>query len=140
MALKIRNADLLDKIFWGVSTPGNPLFHKYLTMDQLVELIAPTDAAIEAVSAWLAAAGIANPTMPLTRDLMTFQTTVTVAESPLDCMFSSFKHETGKQAVSSYGPYSVPSELAEYINMVVGVTGFPLLPREAPASPENYDK
>ena len=136
IALKGRNAKTLEKFFWAISTPGDELFHQYLTMDQLAELVAPEDATIAAVSAWLSTFGIQNPRMPLTRDHMLFTTTVATAEAMLDTKYWSFVHETGKNAVSSYGPYTVPAELEAHIVLVAGVTGFPLISKteSAPAA------
>src|SRR3989338_5086972 len=47
----------------------------------------------------------------------------------LSCQFWNFEHiRSGRVAISSYGPYSLPDYIARHVDVVAGVTGFPLLP------------
>jgi Pro-kumamolisin, activation domain len=129
LMLKQRNMDELDSIFWAVSTPSSPRYGQYLTMDELVDLIAPEQDAVETVLAWLRIHGISEWTMPLTRDLITFSADVATAEKLLECKFWSFHYDNRVTAISSYGAYSVPEHIARHVAVVAGVTGFPLITR-----------
>lgn len=134
VGLKIRNAEILEETFWAVSTPGNALFHKYLTMEQLSELISPEAEVFTTVLTWILQAGAESYTTPLTRDYISFELPVGKAEELLACRFYTFEHTSGRRAISSYGPYSVPAHIARHVDLVAGVTGFPLIAAEKKAA------
>ena len=59
-------------------------------------------------------------------DALKFRTTVRVAEQLFNTEFYGFVHETGREIVRQMGTYSIPSELKDIIEMVTGVSDFPM--------------
>lgn len=132
IALKQQNLDVLQQIFHEVSNPQHKNYKQYLTRDEIRDLVAPSQESIDTVTAWLLVNGIQNWEISGTNDILHFETTVEVAENMLGCKFYLFSHKrASRSAVSSYGPYSIPSHLSSHIDVVTGVTGFPALPSEA---------
>ncbi|KAL6049457.1 Peptidase S53 domain-containing protein [Balamuthia mandrillaris] len=56
VALKQRNLDKLEHLFWEVSDPDSPSYAQFLTRDQLRELTAPSPANVLSVQSWLSSA------------------------------------------------------------------------------------
>lgn len=53
-----QNTQILEKIFWEVSTPGSPKYGQFLTADEVSRLVAPTTESLQTVTAWLTQYGI----------------------------------------------------------------------------------
>ena len=61
----------LDRLFWAISEPGNPLYQRYLTPAQLAQLRASAPADIDQVVSWLREAGCQSPVVVETGDAVT---------------------------------------------------------------------
>ena len=61
----------LDRLFWAISEPGNPLYQQYLTPAQLAKLRASARADTDQVVAWLREAGCDSPEVVETGDAVT---------------------------------------------------------------------
>jgi hypothetical protein len=77
VALKQRNLEALEALFWAVSTPGNPQYQNYQTIDQILDLVAPEHSCHDAVVHWLRSHGAVD--IRSTRDALEVMTTVEVA-------------------------------------------------------------
>jgi hypothetical protein len=77
IALKQRNLEALEALFWAVSTPGSPQYQQYQTIDQILELVAPEHSCHDAVVHWLRSHGHVD--IRSTRDALEVTTTVEVA-------------------------------------------------------------
>ena len=53
IALKQRNLDILDNLFWSVSDPTNPSYGHYLSRKQVSELVSPSQETREQVKQWI---------------------------------------------------------------------------------------
>jgi tripeptidyl-peptidase-1 len=57
LALKQRNLDLLDDLFWSVSDPQSDKYGKYRTLDEVNELTSPTDDSVSRVLSFIKSTG-----------------------------------------------------------------------------------
>jgi len=124
IALKQRNLEALEALFWAVSTPGSPQYQQYQTIDQILELVAPEHSCHDAVVHWLRSHGHVD--IRSTRDALEVTTTVEVASKLFETKFHVFRHADRKPIVRSWGPISMPSAVNQYVDLVEGLTGFPV--------------
>ena len=53
IALTQRNVEEFEKMFWEISEPTSPRFRKFLTFEEITDILAPSDSDIQEVVAWL---------------------------------------------------------------------------------------
>ncbi len=78
IALKQRNLEALEALFWAVSTPGTDQYQKFLTKDEILDLVAPETPCHDSVMEWLKSAGKVQ--VKSTRDAIEVHTSAHVAE------------------------------------------------------------
>ena len=94
-ALKQSNLESLERIFWEVSDPKSEEYGKHLSLSNLTQLIAPSEATISAVQRWLRSYGVhsSDCSSILTKDFMTCRMSCQSAEAMLvGAKFYRFKH------------------------------------------------
>ena len=128
-AIKHSNTDELVKTFWDVSSPDNVRYGQFLSHEQVMELVAPEEAAIVGVKQWLVGVGVHVDTdcsWTRGREFATCDLTVQQASDLLQVQWHAFKHErfaaTVLRATSSY---TVPQSVAGFLDFVGGVHRFP---------------
>eukprot|EP00029_Vermamoeba_vermiformis_P011464 TRINITY_DN630_c0_g1_i1.p1 TRINITY_DN630_c0_g1~~TRINITY_DN630_c0_g1_i1.p1 ORF type:complete len:572 (+),score=192.55 TRINITY_DN630_c0_g1_i1:26-1717(+) len=123
IALKQRNVDRLMEIFNAVSDPNSKEYGKFLTIDEIHSLVAPAPHAVDAVVSWLKQNNAKS--VQHKNDFLEVVIDVLDANKMLACEFHRFEHgASGKRLIRSATPYSVPSDLAQHIDFVGGVTHF----------------
>ena len=55
---KHSNVGELERVFWAVSMPDSPSYGKHMSLAEINEIVAPSAAAVDAVTEWLAAGHI----------------------------------------------------------------------------------
>src|SRR5690242_16169746 len=63
VALKQRNLNVLDSIFWNVSNPKSSSYGKYLKVDDITAIVSPDEETIRTVNLWLDAHDIKQRTL-----------------------------------------------------------------------------
>ena len=103
----------------AVSDPGSASFHHYLTPAQWEKRFSPTQASVQAVTAWLNAEGISVEAV--TPDRMTVHATATAAtiERAFGTSLGEYRHQ-GRVVRLASAPLQIPSGVA---SLVTGVTG-----------------
>lgn len=125
VALKQQNLDVLEKTFYDVSTPGSDRYREFMGIDEISDMVRPTDAVRSRAAAWLSQY-VREEDVQDMGDAFKVTTVASVAELALSTRFVNFHHHrTGRKAVRQYGPYSIPSELDDAVDMVSGVSEFP---------------
>jgi len=125
MALKQRNLDKLEAIFWAVSDPSSPDYQNFMTKDQINQLTAPRAKDREYVTRWLRQHGavdvrVAGPALEV-------RTIASVAERLFSTSMYKFSStDNGKVIVKSWGSYSLPKDILRYVEMVAGLSTFPV--------------
>ena len=140
-ALKQSNLESLERIFWEVSDPKSEQYGKHLSLSNLTQLIAPSEATISAVQRWLRSYGVhsSDCSSILTKDFMTCRMSCQSAEAMLvGAKFYRFKHaKLSKPVVRSDQLYSVPESITPHVDFVGGVLRFPAV--NGPSSPKVFD-
>lgn len=110
-ALKQRNVDKLEKLFWQVSEPTHTSYGKYLTMEQVHALVQPSQETLTTVLEWLNQ--FPGAEVKHLNDYLIVNVPKSVAEQMLDCEFHYYQHKaTGKRIIRAVGDYSLPHHVA----------------------------
>ena len=119
--------------------PGSPLYHQWLTPQQVGVLFGPTSSDLAAVSSWLIGQGLTVDSVAPSRAILEVSgTTATVANA----FRTSFGYFTlnGKARFSAIAEPSIPTALTPVIDSISGLTEIPIEPHSqrnlgpAPAS------
>ena len=114
------NLGSLESKLSSVSTPGSANYGKYLDLDDLNALFAPSKDAESKVKSWLQSSGASN--IVSDGSLVTFTTTVGNANKMLDTEFNLYTNgETTKLRTMAY---SVPDDLGDAIDLISPTTYF----------------
>ena len=136
-ALKQSNLESLERYFFEVSDPRSSEYGNHFSLFNLTRLIAPSQATLAAVKAWLGRHGVhpSDCTTVLTKDFMTCQMSCEAAEAMLvGAKFYRFKHsKLSRPVIRSVEHYSVPASVAYHLDFVGGVLHFPAV--NGPSSP-----
>jgi len=123
--LKNRNADLLKQTLYAVSDPRSPRYGKHLTLDQIADMTAPPRQVINDVIFFLKAQGINNVQLTKSRDILVARMSTLEASRIFQIKYAHYRHTTGLTAECSPGPYSLPTHIAQHVDFVSGIVGFP---------------
>lgn len=127
-ALKQQNLDRLSELVQAVSDPSSPRYGKYLTLEDVAELVQPSPLTLRTVQKWLLAAGARDCHSVTTQDFLTCWLSVRQAELLLPG--AEFHRYVGGPAkthiIRSPHPYQLPQALAPHVDLVAGLHRFPL--------------
>ncbi|KAF7969535.1 hypothetical protein HWV62_26981 [Athelia sp. TMB] len=141
IALKQGDIAGLEKALYDVSTPNSPNYGKHLSKEEVEEYVKPSQAAIDAVHAYLKANGVEATTMSPAGDWLGFSVPVSKANDMFNAEFSVYQHvASGKEQIRTLS-YSIPSSLSEHLdyvhpttNFLSGSPGLPLLVSPLPSN------
>ena len=130
-ALKQRNLDSLEKLFWRVSNPSSAQYGQHLSLEELTDLISPSTLTLNVIDFWLAENGITEDLCKSiqTKDFLECNVTRETAERMLPgAMFFRFSHpRLHEPVIRSAIHYSVPSKVAPHLDFIGGVLRFPAI-------------
>ena len=119
-----RNLDVLEKELLAVSDPKNPRYGQYYTLEQVNDLVGPSDEHVNAVIQWVEKYG--NPQFSLGRDYAHVELTVSEAERLFGIKLMMFRHpRRSTPIIRSVTPFCLPSHLVEIVHFVDGLFDFP---------------
>ncbi|GAB5577555.1 tripeptidyl-peptidase 1 [Prionailurus iriomotensis] len=123
-ALRQQNVERLSELVQAVSDPGSPRYGKYLTLEDVAELVRPSPLTFRTVQKWLLAAGAQNCHSVTTRDFLTCWLSVRQAELLLSgAEFHRYVGGPGEiHVIRSPRPYQLPKALAPHVDFVVSGT------------------
>jgi len=138
LALKQQNLDVLDRTFWAVSTPGNPEYRNFLSREEILAIVSPSAHDRTIVKNFLHSQGVMD--IVDRGDNIHCKSTVAVAEKLFKTSFYVFSHETKNvRIIRQMGEYSLPAYITKYVEMVSGVSEFPMIKKRAPRTPNVAD-
>lgn len=120
VALTQQNIDQLESKLSAVSTPNSSNYGKYLDIDEINSIFAPSNASSAAVESWLKSYGV---TYKKQGSSIWFQTDVSTANKMLSTNFHTYSDSTGTKKVRTL-QYSVPENLADHIDLISPTTYF----------------
>jgi tripeptidyl-peptidase I len=125
IALHPKNAAELERKLLKISTPGNPEFRKYLTQDQITEIVGRSKEEIEKVSAFFAKKNLKVESIHPNRDWIFVSATKSQIEEIFACELSNFVHsKTGATKVGVKSSYAIPEEISDIVHFIAGMTTF----------------
>ena len=132
-----RSAVALEDYAANVSSPGNSLYHRYLTVGQFASRFGPTASAISAVESSLRAAGLTPG--PLSADHLTLPVTAPAAQfaKAFSIGFDRYRLPGGRIAFANTKAPLLSGAAAGYVSAVVGLD---TLSRPRPLGPSRPAK
>jgi pseudomonalisin len=125
VGLPVRHSAALAKLAAEESTPGTSEFGHFLTPAEYVSRFAPTQAAVDAVKAYLAKEGFKKIAVDSNRLLVTASGTAAEADAAFDTHLDSFT-VGGHRIYANVRGASVPSSLRGDVNTVLGLSDIPM--------------
>ncbi len=122
VALKPRDQAALDAFVKGVSTPGSPTYHHYLSAGQFGPMFGPTALTIAAVRSWLAASGLQVGATTSDGLLIPVTGTTSQVEQALAVNLVNARLPSGRVARANTQNPTVPVSLANSIQGLVGLS------------------
>jgi len=128
IALKQQNLEQLNNIALAVSDPDSPKYQEFMSIDAILNMVAPSQQVQHLVMNRLMEFGIQKECINNFRDAIEVKgTTVAAASKLFNTNFFKFQNsQTKATVVKAFGAYSLPSDVAQYVEMVEGVSTFPV--------------
>ncbi len=119
----------------NVSSPGNALYHHYLTVSQFAAMFGPTASAVSTVEASLRADGLTPG--PLSANHLTLPVTATAKQfaGAFSIGFDSYRLSSGRTAFANTTAPLFPGAAAQYVSGVVGLDTLSVSQPIAPPRP-----
>jgi pseudomonalisin len=108
-------------------TPGSPLYHQWLTPQQVGTLFGPTANDVAAVTSWVAAQGLKVEAIAPSQIIVEVSGTTAAVGNAFRTSFGYF-NLGGEAHLSAISEPSIPSALAPVIQSIHGLTDVPLHP------------
>jgi len=123
-----RRADL-EKMFWEVSNPKHENYGKYLTRDEITQVLAVPSSRVERITNYVVAHGCTNAQIAHNQDVLSVACPVSAIEAALNTKLHFFTHQehTDVQIVRASQAYSLPELMSRDIVMVGELLQFPML-------------
>jgi tripeptidyl-peptidase-1 len=121
VALTQQNIDQLESKLAAVSTPNSNNYGKYLDLDEINEIFAPSNASSAAVESWLKSHGVTSYTKQ--GSSIWFQTDVSTANTMLSTDFKTYSDSTGTEKLRTL-QYSIPEGLVGHVDLISPTTYF----------------
>jgi tripeptidyl-peptidase I len=121
IALHQQHRDALEQAVLAISTPGNPRYGEHMSREELQSFTAPSATAISKVSQWLREKDIQFSS---DNDWIIVRTDVGRANELLSSRFSWYQHDSDSNPVLRTLFYSVPDDVASFVDLVQPTTRF----------------
>jgi len=127
IGLKQRNMDKLHKIVEQITDPKHPEYQNYMSIKAINAMVAPAKKDKQQVISWLTKSGIMRTQIKDLADSLDVSTNVKTAEKLFQTAMHYYAHKTeGTVVVKNFGQYSVPKKVSKYIDIVAGLSTFPV--------------
>jgi pseudomonalisin len=120
VALQMQNTQALQNLVQQQATPGSPNFNKYITPAQFNAAYAPSTASVNAVSNYLAGAGLGNISVAPNRLFVTATGSAAQIQVAFNTSLSRFDQK-GKEVFVNTTPAQVPPALNGIVLSVLGL-------------------
>merc|ERR1719326_786075 len=123
-----RRADL-ERTFWEVSDPKHANYGKYLSRDEITEMLAVPQDRLERIQEYLAAHDCSEINVAPNQDVVSVACPVSAIETALNTKLHFFTHQehTDVQIVRASQHYHLPEHMSRDVVMVGELLQFPLL-------------
>ncbi|CAH1274077.1 TPP1 [Branchiostoma lanceolatum] len=115
-ALKQQNVDVLEDLFWKVSDPTHEEYGHYLSLEEIADILKPSNKTVTEVGRWLEGSGVADCSTIITKDFMECSMSTRTAERLLgDIKFHRYT-DGERTVIRSEANYRVPSHLKDHLD------------------------
>jgi pseudomonalisin len=121
VALTMNDAAGLKQLIHDQNTPGNPRYGTRLTPAQFLAGYAPTSAAVQAVTAYLADAGFTDIQVSPNNLMVSAEGSAAAAEAAFDTGIESYQ-QGGRTVYANLATAAVPAALSGSVLAVLGLT------------------
>ncbi len=121
IALPLRNQAVLTKTLEQLYTPGDPLYHHFLTPDQFTEQFGPTQADYDAVADYFRGRGLTLFATHSNRALLDVEGPAAAVEAALRVQFHHFQAQDGHLFYAANAAPALPVSIAARISGVLGM-------------------
>ena len=125
LALKRRNMDQLDALFWSISDPRSMGYGNRMSAEAVRALISPGAQAIRAVTEWLKQHGVAQVAVSAHEDYITVDATVGQLEQLFGLQFKVYMNRDGKTLTRSMDKVVIPEQITDVVALVLGIADLP---------------
>merc|ERR1712178_440738 len=121
----------LEQKFWEVSDPKNANYGKYLSRDEVTEMLAVPQDRVERIQEYLSGHGCTDINVAPQQDVVSVACPVSAIETALNTELHFFTHQehTDVQIVRASQHYHLPDHMARDVTMVGELLQFPLMKR-----------
>jgi tripeptidyl-peptidase-1 len=125
IGLAQQNLHRAEEFINQVAHPESKEYGKHWSAQEVADMFAPAPESVEMVKEWLVASGIdlERVRMSKSRNWLTFDATASEAERLLQTEYHLYKHDGGHEHIACQD-YSIPSHLAEHIDIVTPTIHF----------------
>lgn len=115
-----RNLHRGDEMLMDVSRHDSPRYGKYYSSEEIIDIFAPEERAVEAIRTWLMSAGIRAERLSVSanKQWMQFDASVEEAESLLKTTYYNYEHEPTGRTTVACDEYHVPHHVKEHIDYI----------------------
>jgi tripeptidyl-peptidase I len=107
----------------AVSDPNHPRYGQHLSIDEVDELVKPSDETLELVHEWLQDNEVVPSDYSSTKDWIIVSLPVEAVERLLDTEYHTYEHEDGSRIVRT-SKWSLPLHLHEHVDTIQPTTSF----------------
>lgn len=112
----------------AISTPGSPEFRKYITQEQIRDIVGVPADTLNRIKHFLEAAGARDVTFGIHADWVSALGDARLIEAIFNCELALYRHRaTGNSKVRAVGDYTIPGELSDVVELVSGLHTLPLM-------------
>jgi len=121
----------LERVFWEVSDPKHANYGKYLSRDEVTEMLDVPQDRIDDIQEYLSGHGCTDITVAPQRDTVSVACPVSAIETALNTELHFFTHQehTDIQIVRASQHYHLPEHMTRAVTMVGELLQFPLMRR-----------
>lgn len=123
IGLKQQNEGQIEEHLLEISDPKHLRHGQHMTLDEIREIVQPSDETQELVKAWLEEHGIMHGVHSPTKDFIHVVLPIEKAEELLQTSYSTYEHADGS-TISRAPEWSLPMHLHEHIDVVQPTTSF----------------
>ncbi|KAG5927880.1 hypothetical protein E4U42_001678 [Claviceps africana] len=126
IALKQENLDKGMDLVMEVSDPDSPKYGKHYKADQVTDLFAPKQEAIDAVNNWLVKSGVPaqNINLSKSRGWIMFDSTVEKLQSLVKADYHVYEHLQSRSDHIGTDEYRLPADIAPLVDFILPGTTF----------------
>jgi len=128
LALKHRNLAVFESLFLEITNPKSGQYGQYLSIDEVMDIIAPVEEDVQVVLDWLESSCQENQVTNL-RDVLKVETTVSCVEQMFDVKMYVYRHSSGYEVIKTQlngAIAELPEEIQKYVQLFEGLTRLPV--------------